>query len=38
MYYHALKASMELAKKDGAYESFKGSPTSQGLLQFDLWK
>lgn len=38
IYYGALKASMELAKKDGAYESFKDSPLSKGLFQFDLWK
>ena len=37
MYYHALKASLELAKKNGPYETFPGSPTSKGLLQFDLW-
>ena len=28
---------MEEAIKDGAYETFKGSPASKGLLQFDLW-
>lgn len=38
MYYAALKRSMELAKSDGPYESFMGSPASQGKLQFDLWK
>lgn len=37
MYFHALKASVELAKKEGKYETFEGSPASQGLLQFDLW-
>lgn len=37
IYYHALKTSMELAKKDGPYETFAGSPASQGKLQFDLW-
>jgi ribonucleoside-diphosphate reductase alpha chain len=26
-----------LAKRDGAYETFAGSPASQGKLQFDLW-
>jgi len=28
---------MELAKVDGPYESFKGSPLDQGKFQFDLW-
>jgi ribonucleotide reductase alpha subunit len=32
LYYGALVASLELAKKDGPYESFPGSPTSKGLL------
>ena len=37
IYFAALKASMELAKKDGAYETFAGSPISSGILQYDLW-
>ena len=37
IYFNALEASMELAKRDGKYESYEGSPTSKGLLQFDLW-
>jgi ribonucleoside-diphosphate reductase alpha chain len=37
MYYAALEASMEIAKKDGPYETFQGSPSSKGILQFDLW-
>ena len=37
IYYHALKMSCQLAKEHGAYETFVGSPASQGLLQFDLW-
>ena len=37
IYHAALEASTELAEKDGPYESFEGSPTSQGILQFDLW-
>jgi ribonucleoside-diphosphate reductase alpha chain len=28
---------MELSKKDGPYETFKGSPLSEGKFQFDLW-
>lgn len=38
MYYAALVGSMELAKRDGVYSTFKGSPLSQGKFQFDLWK
>ena len=26
-----------MAKKNGPYETFKGSPTSEGILQFDMW-
>ena len=37
MYYGFLSESLELAKKDGAYSTFNGSPLSQGLFQFDLW-
>lgn len=38
LYYGTLKGSIDLAKNDGAYSSFEGSPFSQGLLQFDLAK
>jgi ribonucleoside-diphosphate reductase alpha subunit len=37
MYLAAAEASAELAARDGAYESFAGSPASRGQLQFDLW-
>ncbi len=37
IYFGAVTASMQLAKQDGAYESFKGSPISEGKFQFDLW-
>jgi ribonucleoside-diphosphate reductase alpha subunit len=37
IYHAAVLESNELAKKEGAYSSFEGSPASQGLLQFDLW-
>lgn len=37
IYFAAMTASCEVAKKEGAYETFKGSPLSQGLFQFDLW-
>ncbi len=37
IYFAAMEASMELAKKDGSYESYKGSPVSKGIFQFDMW-
>ena len=37
IYFAAMTASKDLAIKDGAYETFKGSPLSQGKFQFDLW-
>lgn len=37
IYFGAMEASMELAKENGAYETFKGSPLSEGKFQFDLW-
>lgn len=37
IYYHALKASCELAQKEGPYETYSGSPISHGFLQYDLW-
>jgi ribonucleoside-diphosphate reductase alpha subunit len=37
IYFAAMTSSCELAKKDGAYETFKGSPLSEGKFQFDLW-
>ena len=37
MYHAALEASCEIAEKRGAYDSFEGSPISQGILQFDMW-
>jgi ribonucleoside-diphosphate reductase alpha chain len=38
IYYGCLQGSIELAKKDGVYSSFPGSPFSEGKLQFDLCK
>merc|ERR1712216_539436 len=32
-----MGASMELATKEGPYETYEGSPASKGQLQFDLW-
>ena len=37
IYHAAVESSMELAQEEGPYETFAGSPASQGLLQFDLW-
>ena len=37
IYFASMTASMDLAKVDGPYESFKGSPVSKGIFQFDMW-
>ena len=37
MYHAALEKSTELAKEDGCYSTFNGSPASKGILQFDMW-
>ncbi|KAH6937151.1 hypothetical protein HPB50_025797 [Hyalomma asiaticum] len=37
IYYGALEASCELAQKEGPYETYKGSPVSEGILQYDMW-
>ncbi len=37
IYFSALSASNKLSQEDGAYESYGGSPASEGKLQFDLW-
>jgi ribonucleoside-diphosphate reductase alpha chain len=37
LYFAALTASMEEAKVDGTYESYKGSPISEGKFQHNLW-
>merc|ERR1711935_61335 len=37
IYFTACEASCELAARDGAYETYEGSPASKGQLQFDLW-
>lgn len=38
IYFAAMTASKDLAKKHGAYETFEGSPLSQGKFQFNLWQ
>jgi ribonucleoside-diphosphate reductase alpha chain len=37
IYFAAMETSMELAKVQGTYETYEGSPASQGQFQFDLW-
>ena len=37
MYHSACAASVKLARRDGHYLTFPGSPSSQGKFQFDLW-
>jgi ribonucleoside-diphosphate reductase alpha chain len=37
LYFAAVTASMELAKEEGPYSTFKGSPISQGKFQHNLW-
>lgn len=38
IYFAALTESCSLAKEKGTYESFKDSPFSKGVFQFDMWK
>lgn len=38
IYHAALTESCQLAKEYGPYDDFKGSPASEGILQFDMWK
>lgn len=37
IYFAAMTASKDLAIREGAYETFQGSPLSKGKFQFDLW-
>jgi ribonucleoside-diphosphate reductase alpha subunit len=37
IYFAALTESCQLAKEKGKYNTYDGSPISQGLLQYDLW-
>ena len=37
IYHAALEKSMEIAKDVGHYETFRGSPADEGILQFDMW-
>jgi ribonucleoside-diphosphate reductase alpha subunit len=37
IYFAAMTASKDLAIKEGPYETFKGSPVSKGIFQYDMW-
>ncbi|MES2837537.1 MAG: ribonucleoside-diphosphate reductase subunit alpha [Bacteroidota bacterium] len=37
IYFASMTASKDLSKVDGPYETYKGSPVSQGIFQFDMW-
>ncbi len=38
IYFAAMTASKDLAKKEGPYATYEGSPIAQGIFQFDMWK
>jgi ribonucleoside-diphosphate reductase alpha chain len=37
IYFAAMTSSKDLAKENGSYETFAGSPVSKGIFQFDMW-
>ncbi len=37
IYFAAMTASKDIAKVEGSYETFKGSPVSKGIFQYDMW-
>lgn len=37
IYYASIDMSCQLAEASGSYETFAGSPASQGQFQFDMW-
>jgi ribonucleoside-diphosphate reductase alpha chain len=37
IYFASMEASMELSHADGPYQTYKGSPVSKGIFQFDMW-
>lgn len=37
IYFAAMETSMELAIKEGTYETYEGCPASKGIFQFDMW-
>jgi ribonucleoside-diphosphate reductase alpha subunit len=38
IYMAALQESCQLAREEGPYETYEGSPASQGILQYDMWE
>lgn len=38
LYYGAMTASKDLAREEGPYETYEGSPVSKGIFQYDMWK
>ncbi len=38
IYYAAVDQSITLAEEQGTYETYEGSPASEGVLQFDMWE
>jgi ribonucleoside-diphosphate reductase alpha chain len=37
IYYAAVESSSEIAVKEGTYQTYKGSPMSKGIFQYDMW-
>lgn len=37
IYFGAISVSCELAREQGPYSTYRGSPASMGVLQFDMW-
>jgi ribonucleoside-diphosphate reductase alpha subunit len=37
IYHASVTESVQLAKEESPYETFDGSPASEGILQFDMW-
>lgn len=37
IYFAAMTASKDLAKEQGAYQTYEGSPVSKGIFQYDMW-
>jgi ribonucleoside-diphosphate reductase subunit M1 len=37
IYYGAVSSSIDVAERDGHYQTYPGSPASKGQLQFDMW-
>jgi len=37
LYFASMSASCDMAREEGSYETYAGSPLSRGMFQFDLW-